>query len=64
MIAILSCLIALQSSMIVDICSTQATDITICSDVIITKYKTVKGKRLKRRWNKTKNKWVDSKWHE
>ena len=32
------------------------------TDTIITKYRTVNGKRQKRRWNKTKNRWEDPAW--
>ena len=31
---------------------------------IITKYRTVNGKRQKRRWNKTKNRWEDPAWKD
>lgn len=34
------------------------------TDTIITKYRTVNGKRQKRRWNKTKNRWEDPAWKD
>ena len=34
------------------------------TDTIITKDRTVNGKRQKRRWNKTKNRWEDPAWKD
>lgn len=31
-------------------------------DIIVKKYRTHNGKRQYRRWNQTRNKWVDSNW--
>jgi len=36
--------------------------ITPRSDVIVTKYRTYNNKKQYRRWNETRNRWVDSYW--